>query len=72
MLLAERPMDDGLLEQMVNLQWLQITWAAAYRFFRPSLMRRPIHISTCRGIHGKTFSEFGLACIFALAKQLPG
>jgi phosphoglycerate dehydrogenase-like enzyme len=68
---ADRPLENELLARLERLRWLQITWAAAYRFYRPSLMERPVQITTCRGIHGKTFSEFGLAAIFALAKQLP-
>ena len=32
---------------------------------------RPIQVTGSKGIHGTVFSEFALACIFALAKKLP-
>ena len=32
---------------------------------------RPIQVTGSKGIHGGVFSEFALACIFALAKKLP-
>src|SRR5581483_2507393 len=32
---------------------------------------RWLQVTTSRGLHAVTFAEFGLACIFALAKKLP-
>jgi phosphoglycerate dehydrogenase-like enzyme len=32
---------------------------------------RPIQVTGSKGIHGTVFSEFALACIFALSKKLP-
>jgi phosphoglycerate dehydrogenase-like enzyme len=68
---AEQPISDDVLAAMPHLRWLQVTWSAGSRFLTPSLLNRPIEVTTSRGIHGERFSEFGLACIFALAKKLP-
>ncbi|MGH7831602.1 MAG: D-2-hydroxyacid dehydrogenase, partial [Candidatus Binatia bacterium] len=35
------------------------------------VMSRPIQVTGSKGIHGRSFSEFGIACIFALGKKLP-
>jgi len=70
-LFTDHPLSNELAEQMTSLKWVHITWAAAYHFFRPSIVERPVQITTTRGIQGIPFSEFGLACLFALAKKLP-
>ena len=42
-----------------------------YPFLTPSVKSRPITVTCSKGIHGGPFSEFALACVFALAKRLP-
>lgn len=68
---ADTPIPNDVLAAMPALRWLHVTWAGAYRFLCPALLERPVQVTTSRGIHGGTFSEFGLACMFALAKKLP-
>jgi phosphoglycerate dehydrogenase-like enzyme len=68
---ADEPIPDSVLTAMPALGWLHVTWSGAYRFLTPSVMERPVQVTTSRGLHAVTFAEFGLACIFALAKKLP-
>jgi phosphoglycerate dehydrogenase-like enzyme len=68
---AEMPIPNEVLERMPRLRWLQVTWSAGSRFICPAILDRPVQVTTSRGIHGGPFSEFGIACIFALAKKLP-
>lgn len=62
---------DSEIARMANLRWLHVTRGGGYAFLTPAVMRRPIQVTTSTGIHGPTFSEFTVACIFALAKRLP-
>jgi phosphoglycerate dehydrogenase-like enzyme len=40
-------------------------------YLTPGVKARPIQVTGSKGIHRTEFSEFALACIFALAKKLP-
>ena len=68
---TEEPLPDGLVEQMPNLRWLHVTRGGLNAYLTPLVKARPIQVTGSKGIHGTVFSEFALACIFALAKKLP-
>lgn len=68
---TDAPLPDSLVSRMARLKWLHVTRGGGYAFLTPAVMRRPIQVTTSTGIHGPTFSEFAMACIFALAKRLP-
>jgi phosphoglycerate dehydrogenase-like enzyme len=68
---AGMPLSDDLVQRMPRLQWVHAAWAAVGRFLVPAMMERPIQVSSSKGIHGPPFAEYGLACIFALARELP-
>jgi phosphoglycerate dehydrogenase-like enzyme len=68
---TNEPLPDDLAERLPNLKWLHITRGGAYNFLTPPIRRRPIDVTTSKGIHGATFSEYGLAFILALAKKIP-
>ena len=62
---------DELVARMPKLRWMHVTRGGVNIYLTPSVMRRPIQITGSRGIHGRSFTEFAIACIFALAKKLP-
>jgi D-2-hydroxyacid dehydrogenase (NADP+) len=68
---ADDPLPEATVQQMKNLKWLHVSRGGAYPFLTPSVKARPITVTCSKGIHGSPFSEFALACIFALAKRLP-
>lgn len=68
---TEEPLTDALVEQMPNLRWLHVTRGGLNAYLTPLVKARPIQVTGSKGIHGTVFSEFALACIFALAKKLP-
>jgi phosphoglycerate dehydrogenase-like enzyme len=68
---TEEVLPDALVEQMPNLQWLHVTRGGVNAYLTPAVKARPIQVTGSKGIHGTAFSEFALACIFALAKKLP-
>jgi phosphoglycerate dehydrogenase-like enzyme len=68
---TEEPLPDTLVEQMPNLKWLHMTRGGVNSYLTPTVKARPIQVTGSKGIHGTVFSEFALACIFALAKKLP-
>jgi len=68
---TNEPLPDDLAERMPKLKWLHITRGGAYNFLTPPIRRRPIAVTTSKGIHGATFSEYGLAFILAFAKKIP-
>jgi phosphoglycerate dehydrogenase-like enzyme len=70
-LFTEEPVPDELVQRMSNLRWLHTTRGGAYPFLTSTVRKRPIQLTTSKGIHGAAFSEFALGCIFALAKRLP-
>ena len=68
---TEDPLTDALVEQMANLKWLHVTRGGVHTYLTPAIKSRPIEVTGSKGIHGPVFSEFALACILALSKQLP-
>jgi len=68
---TNEPLPDELTERMPNLKWLHITRGGAFNFLTAAIRRRPIDVTTSKGIHGATFSEYGLAFILAFAKKIP-
>lgn len=68
---AAKPIPNDVLASMADLRWLQVTWSSGFKFLCPALLDRPVLVTTSRGIHAGPFSEFGLACILALAKRFP-
>ena len=68
---TDDPVPENLLSRMQNLRWLHVTRGGANAYLTPEVKRRPIQVTGSKGIHGRSFSEFALAAIFALAKKLP-
>jgi D-2-hydroxyacid dehydrogenase (NADP+) len=68
---TDDPVPDNALAEMPRLRWLHVTRGGANAYLTPEVKRRPIQITGSKGIHGRSFSEFALAAIFALAKKLP-
>jgi phosphoglycerate dehydrogenase-like enzyme len=68
---TEEPLPDALVRQMPNLKWLHVTRGGVSAYLTPTVKARPIQVTGSKGIHSVVFSEFALACIFALAKKLP-
>ena len=70
-LLTSQPFDDGLVQAMPSLRWVQVTRGGGAGFITPSMRERAIRVTTCTGIHGPPFSEFTFAAVLRFAKQLP-
>ena len=68
---TEEPLPDDLVMHMARLRWLHVTRGGAFQYLSHTIKSRPIQVTGSKGIHGASFSEFGLACILALAKKLP-
>ncbi|HTN70703.1 MAG TPA: D-2-hydroxyacid dehydrogenase [Methylomirabilota bacterium] len=68
---TEEPLPDNLTSKMTALKWLHVTRGGVNTYLTPSIKYRPLQVTGSKGIHGGVFSEFALACIFALAKKLP-
>jgi len=68
---TEEVVPDELVKRMPNLKWLHVTRGGVNAYLTPTVKTRPIQVTGSKGIHGTVFSEFALACIFALAKKLP-
>ena len=68
---TEETVPDALIQQMTNLKWLHVTRGGVNDYLPPTVKARPMQVTGSKGIHGTVFSEFALACIFALAKKLP-
>ncbi len=68
---TDDPVPEDLLARMPRLRWLHVTRGGANAYLTPEVKRRAIDVTGSKGIHGRSFSEFALACIFALAKKLP-
>ena len=68
---TEEALPDALVHQMPNLKWLHVTRGGVHTYLTPSVKSRPIQLTGSKGVHGTVFSEFALACIFALAKRIP-
>lgn len=70
-LFAGEPVGDELIDRMGKLVWLHTTSGGGGRFLTPSVRKRSITLTTSTGIHGRSFTEFGIACMYGLAKKLP-
>ena len=70
-LFAGEPVGDELIDRMRKLVWLHTTSGGGGRFLTPSVRARSIILTTSTGIHGRPFTEFGIACMYGLAKRLP-
>lgn len=68
---TEEPLPDAFVQRMPKLKWLHVTRGGVGAYLTPPIKARPIQVTGSKGIHGTVFSEFALACIFALAKTLP-
>lgn len=68
---TEEPLADELVARMPKLRWFHVTRGGVNVYLTPEVMSRPIQVTGSKGIHGRSFSEFGIACIFALGKKLP-
>jgi phosphoglycerate dehydrogenase-like enzyme len=68
---AEDPLPDVTVQQMKRLRWLHVTRGGANPFLTPTVKRRPITVTSSKGVHGLRFAELAIACVFALAKKLP-
>ena len=68
---TEEPIADEIVQRMTNFQWLHVTRGGVNVYLTPSVKARPIQVTGSKGIHGTVFSEFALAAILMLAKQLP-
>ncbi len=67
---TEEPLPDDLVRRMAKLRWLHVTRGGANAYLTPEVKRRPIDVTGSKGIHGRSFSEFAIACVFALAKKM--
>ena len=68
---TDDPLPDELCRNMANLRWLHATRGGVNAYLTSEVRRRAIQVTGSKGIHGAAFSEFALACLFALAKGLP-
>ncbi len=68
---TEEVLPDELVQRMPRLKWLHVTRGGVNSYLTPTVTARPIQVTGSKGVHGTVFSEFALACIFALAKKLP-
>jgi phosphoglycerate dehydrogenase-like enzyme len=68
---TDDPLPDDLVTRMPKLRWLHVTRGGANAYLTPAVKSRPILLTGSKGIHGRSFSEFAVACIFTLAKKLP-
>lgn len=68
---TDEPLSDELVARMPRLRWLHVTRGGAIDYLTPAVKSRPIEVTGSKGIHGRSFAEFAIACIFALAKKLP-
>jgi phosphoglycerate dehydrogenase-like enzyme len=68
---TEEPLPDELTRQMTSLKWLHVTRGGVSTYLTPTVRDGPIQVTGSKGIHATAFSEYALACIFALAKKIP-
>ncbi len=68
---AEEILPDEMVQGMPSLRWLHVTRGGVNSYLTPAVKARPIQVTGSKGIHGTVFSEFALACVFAMAKKLP-
>lgn len=60
-----------ILDQAMNLKWLQVSSAGVNQLPLTSLRDRGILLTNVRGMHGDCISEYVLAMMFALNRQIP-
>ncbi len=60
-----------ILDQATNLKWLQVSSAGVNQLPLTSLRDRGILLTNVRGMHGDCISEYVLAMMFALNRQIP-
>jgi phosphoglycerate dehydrogenase-like enzyme len=60
-----------ILDQAPKLRWLQVSSAGVNQLPLKSLEERGILLTNVRGMHGDCISEYVLAMMFALNRQLP-
>ena len=65
------PVPDEVLRQMGKLRWVHLQHGGAAGYLTPTVMERPIDVTTSTGVAAVPFAEFGIACILTLAKRLP-
>jgi phosphoglycerate dehydrogenase-like enzyme len=68
---TEESLPDELVARMPKFRWLHVTRGGLNAYLTPAVKSRPIQLTGSKGIHGRSFTEFALASIFALAKKLP-
>lgn len=68
---TEEALPDDLVARMAKFRWLHVTRGGLNAYLTPAVKSRPIQLTGSKGIHGRSFTEFAIACIFALAKKLP-
>jgi len=68
---TEESLSDDLVARMPKLRWLHVTRGGLNAYLTPAVKSRPIQLTGSKGIHGRSFTEFAIAAIFALAKRLP-
>jgi D-2-hydroxyacid dehydrogenase (NADP+) len=68
---TEDAVPEDIVARMPKLRWMHVTRGGVNIYLTPSVVSRPIQVTGSKGIHGRSFSEFAIACIFALAKKLP-
>jgi phosphoglycerate dehydrogenase-like enzyme len=68
---TEESLPDDLVARMGKLRWLHVTRGGLNAYLTPAVKNRPIRLTGSKGIHGRSFTEFAIASIFALAKKLP-
>ena len=60
-----------ILDQAPNLRWLQVSSAGVNQLPLQSLEEKGILLTNVRGMHGDCISEYVLAMMFALNRQIP-
>jgi phosphoglycerate dehydrogenase-like enzyme len=68
---TEEALPDDLVARMPKFRWLHVTRGGLNAYLTPAVKSRPIQLTGSKGIHGRSFTEFAIASIFALAKKLP-
>ena len=70
-LIVNGPITDDFARSMPKLRWVHTLNGGAGRVLVPTVLDGPVDVTTTTGIHGVPFAEFGIACLYALAKGLP-
>jgi phosphoglycerate dehydrogenase-like enzyme len=68
---TEDSLADDLVARMARFRWLHVTRGGLNAYLTPAVKSRPIQLTGSKGIHGRSFTEFAIGAIFALAKKLP-